>query len=293
MKYIEHNTSGNLNYWIVVTSWEAFPTENGRPVSQEWPWKANPKERSIHVLIGDSSLPKTIANVVSHLCQLSWPTLTTTALRARVSEWNQIHITHSKHLKWQICWIIFNPYLFRRELFWGCSMVCISMINAVTPVVLFWVSQVICTTRHWPTATSGIVKRVGFHAKITLTPPSAAKIYVLTPNSLQIGCLKSSWVQCLKSQEKWFTIEILPLWNILWYIKALIFWTEFVPAMTQTNNINKPNELVSAPAKIFNGPESCYVWRNFPTRAIVKSVFSRKSHPGDHVHSWWMSWNIS
>lgn len=106
--------------------------------------------------------------------------------------------------------IIFNPYS-GASCFWGCFG--LYMHDQCCDLGLFWfyASQVICTTRHWPTATSGIVKRMGIHPKNLLTPPSAAKIYVFTPNSLQIGSLKSSWVQCLKLQ--WLTIEWLPLYE--------------------------------------------------------------------------------
>ncbi len=213
MKYIEHNTSGNLNYWIVVTSWEAFPLnkeynnmpfkENGTCLCLIGSRIGQSQKRSIHVLIGDSSLPLTIANVVSHLCQLSWPTLTTTiwtALRARVSWWNRIkiHITHSKHLKREICWTLqgndnLQPLFVQTRavlgMFWAVHQCIHDQCRDSGCSVLRFTGHLYNS----PLAHShGIVKRVGFHAKTTLTPPSAAKIYVFTPNSLQMGCLKSS-----------------------------------------------------------------------------------------------------
>lgn len=93
--------------------------------------------------------------------------------------------------------------------------------------------------------------------KLCWHPHQPRRSMYFTPNSLQIGNLKSSWVQCLKSQ--WLTIEWLPLWNIPHKYTLLIHqYSEFVCTITQTNKINKQNELVSAPAKIFNDPKTCY-----------------------------------
>lgn len=125
---------------------------------------------------------------------------------------------------------------------------------------LFWfyASQVICTTRHWPTATSGIVERMGIHAKIMLTPPSAAKIYVFHTE------LSSNWkLEIIMGSMSKVTMVDHWMASLMKYIPhqytLLIHqYSEFVRTIAQTNKINKQNELVSAPAKIFNDPKTCY-----------------------------------
>ena len=152
--------------------------------------------------------------------------------------------------------IIFNPYLFRRELFWGCFGLYMHGQCCDSGCSDFTLHKSSVQLAIGPQPHLALSSAWASHAKIMLTPPSA-KIYVFTPNSHPIGSLKSSWVQCLKSQ--WLTIEWLPLWNIPHKYTLLIHqYSEFVCTITQTNKINKQNELVSAPAKIFNDPKTCY-----------------------------------